>query len=228
MRHHHDAFTLIELLVVISIIAVLAAMLMPAISMVRLQAKRMACASNLRQVGMAIGAYCNDQEGFLPRSAVLHEPPTSYTYRWSELIAEYTETRMSGGAVDLTAGKSVLVGCTDWVSDSIHAGWKVGYGYNMTPDFSSRPPASSALDSRTNRYDYTNLHGNETEFLQSQITYQANRVAVIEATDYMAGVFDAPRHRNRPSTLFFDFHVQAVTATANISNGLYKPQAFVQ
>jgi len=62
----HGAFTLIELLVVISIIAVLAAMLLPAIGVVRASARGTVCASNLRQLGMAMVQYTADEEGKYP------------------------------------------------------------------------------------------------------------------------------------------------------------------
>ena len=61
-----QGFTLIELLVVISIIAILASMLLPAITMVRESARKMNCASNLHQMGMAMVAYTNDNDGRLP------------------------------------------------------------------------------------------------------------------------------------------------------------------
>ncbi len=59
-------FTLIELLVVVSIIAILAAMLLPAISLVRDAARSARCQSNLRQLGLAILSYPTDHEGILP------------------------------------------------------------------------------------------------------------------------------------------------------------------
>jgi prepilin-type N-terminal cleavage/methylation domain-containing protein len=59
-------FTLIELLVVIMIIAILAALLMPTLSLVMDASRKMTCASNLRQIGTAVMAYCSDNEDRLP------------------------------------------------------------------------------------------------------------------------------------------------------------------
>lgn len=59
-------FTLIELLVVISIIAVLAAILLPALGKVQDSARSTKCASNLRQLGVGINSYASDNDGQLP------------------------------------------------------------------------------------------------------------------------------------------------------------------
>jgi prepilin-type N-terminal cleavage/methylation domain-containing protein len=69
------AFTLIELLVVIAIIALLAAMLLPALARSKESGRQTACASNLRQLTLALMLYADDHEGLLPvRSQVNHWP----------------------------------------------------------------------------------------------------------------------------------------------------------
>jgi len=59
-------FTLVELLVVITIIAMLAGLLLPALSSAREKSRRVACSSNLRQIGTGMMAYAGDNGNHLP------------------------------------------------------------------------------------------------------------------------------------------------------------------
>lgn len=74
------AFTLIELLVVIGIIAILAGMLLPALSRAKEAGKRIQCLNSLRQLGFGFRIYTDENEG--------HLPPRSHPKRWPGRIQD--------------------------------------------------------------------------------------------------------------------------------------------
>jgi len=82
------AFTLIELLVVIAIIAILAGMLLPALSNAKTRAKGAGCLSNQRQWGIASMLYLNDYQDTLPLFGDIF-PPTPAATSWYQKLAPY-------------------------------------------------------------------------------------------------------------------------------------------
>jgi prepilin-type N-terminal cleavage/methylation domain-containing protein/prepilin-type processing-associated H-X9-DG protein len=76
-----NAFTLIELLVVIAIIAILASMLLPALARAKESGKRIASVNNLRQLGLSMQMYTDDNEGF--------QPPRTLTGSWPNALYDY-------------------------------------------------------------------------------------------------------------------------------------------
>ncbi len=67
MKSRHQGFTLIELLVVIGVIAILAAMLLPALAHSKVSAQRISCLNKLRQWGLAQTMYYQDNDDHIPQ-----------------------------------------------------------------------------------------------------------------------------------------------------------------
>ena len=72
-------FTLIELLVVITIIALLAALLLPALARAKESGRRASCINNLHQLDLALRLYADSNEGFFPPRTTRIVPPCSTT-----------------------------------------------------------------------------------------------------------------------------------------------------
>ena len=91
-----SAFTLIELLLVIAIIAILAAMLLPALASAKQRAWTIACKSNLHQISLGFIMFADDNNGRFPQSggsipwnAAFPDAPTN---AWMQQIATYTQS----------------------------------------------------------------------------------------------------------------------------------------
>ena len=90
---HRNGFTLIELLVVSAVIGILMALLLVVVGMVRRSAATVTCASNLRQLSLAIISYSTDNRGFIPAPQVpepdRHNLNLIFNGNWYVMVKDY-------------------------------------------------------------------------------------------------------------------------------------------
>ncbi len=203
------AFTLIELLVVVSIIAVLAAMLLPAIGMVRDAARAASCGSSLRQIGMAFAAYAEDEQGLVARSDL-----DSPRVNWVFYTAPYLEATKNENSVQssISSTRSVVRGCPAWRPGTVDY-YNTGYGMN----FALLEPIKAPVTG----YRYTNRIPSGTnesfrEFTFSAIRNTSTRPLVGDSSTWSFGMSNMgatprpSRHGKRVQMVMCDGHVEGL------------------
>ena len=104
-QQNSRGFTLVELLVVVAILGILVSLLLPAVNAAREAARRIQCANNLRQIGIALTNY-HDSQGTLPYAH--GNDRNRYTWAWSAVILPFIEEGAAHDICDFDVGYNLV------------------------------------------------------------------------------------------------------------------------
>lgn len=135
MKKLYFEFTLIELLVVISIIAILAALLLPALNTVKEKGRMIGCMGNLKQISTAIICYENDYDGWLPHSGMPTDVMSVSPRSWQYLLSSYlgvsnpTAYTLNHKVFQCPAQMNATCGDSSYGDDGFYGGYAWNYAY---------------------------------------------------------------------------------------------------
>jgi prepilin-type N-terminal cleavage/methylation domain-containing protein/prepilin-type processing-associated H-X9-DG protein len=229
------AFTLIELLVVIAIVAILAGMLLPALGVVKESAKTMKCMSSIRQMGMVIETYTQDNETYLPYLQFTYGAPYNHYEVWLSQVFPYLDLGPEDpnrwdSAIILAKGngRTIARGCSEFKGTDPY---RPGYGMSYFPgspeilgggDTNNGPWFKEISKPACSNQSRRILLG-ETQGLYLTIANPGWFTTPL-ATQFNPAYGDPIRHgKSKSNYCFFDLHAQTIPASKNPWLGIQVP-----
>jgi len=190
-------FTLIELLVVISIVAILASLLLPALSKAKAKAQAIRCLNNLRQIGVGALLYSDDNEDFLPFA--WYDEPDPQVNSFYALLSPLLLRAEFDGYSDFGNG---VFACPAREREPLPENNPMRVSYGMNQYNSLRFP-----DPETRRMAQTELTPVSERVLAMDLAFRWNHPPLRGLSTNYAGY----KHKGRANILFFDNHVAALS-----------------
>jgi prepilin-type N-terminal cleavage/methylation domain-containing protein/prepilin-type processing-associated H-X9-DG protein len=212
MRQARAAMTLVELLVVIAIIGVLVALLLPAVQAARAAARAASCKNNLRQIGLAITRYCDNNRGEFPEwwHAKHHDDDKAGDHSWIYTLAPYLESVDSIRICpeDLLAAERLQAKATSYLINDYLARKEVaGATHNLRQVVTtSRTISLFEIADRlsaapSNEHAHASLWFAPFYVQQNEVLYQIQQEVQID------------RHQQSAHYLYLDAHVDSIAAS---------------
>lgn len=205
-------FTLVELLVVIGIIALLAALLLPALGHAKRMAKGIQCISNLKQQGVAVSCYADDYNGWL---LTIKDYTGTANFRWKCYLMPYVKPDSMEDPKSYHTG---IFGCPEWTlplntSNQWINAYYGGYGWDYCAG-ASHDDGAAEWQKRHNLNKMTKL---STTILIGDCTVDPYDTSTTSRDAYVSQIrppsweacwlLTTPKHRKGFNNLWADFHV---------------------